>query len=369
MVVAVAGLALGAVVAAGADLSAARKGCEAGKAADCVRVGLARLKGDGVAKSTADGIALLKKACDAGSGAGCSHLGNVYQHGRGVRTDTAAAASLYERGCESGDAFGCMGFSITLAGQGHRERARTVLARTATLAGQACDSGQTVAGRDGDMSGCTLLAGLYGDGLGVGKDEKRAAALFEKGCSAGDTLGCSSLGEMYASGKGVPRDAARAVAFFVKACDGGECDRLGAAEIEQACNAGSAAACATLGNFYRLGNAEKGVAEDAARAVRFYDRACQGRHANSCLDLGVMTKFGAGVAADEAKGAALETRGIALYDEACKGGDLEACYSLAGKFEHGVGVPTDGGRAAALYKQACEAGWSVACFALDRNPR
>src|SRR5687768_2645433 len=110
----VAGLALGAVVAAGTDLAAARKACESGQAADCVRVGLARLKGDGIAKNPADGMALLKKACDAGSGAGCSYLGTRYQYGRGVPRDTAAADSLYERACNAGEAFGCMGLAISL---------------------------------------------------------------------------------------------------------------------------------------------------------------------------------------------------------------------------------------------------------------
>ena len=107
--------------------------------------------------------------------------------------------------------------------------------------------------------------------------------------------------------------------------------------------------------------------EDEARAARFYERACQGRHAESCLDLGSMTRFGVGVAADEARGAAFDSRGIGLYDEACKGGDATACYELAGKYDFGLGVPKDAARAAALYKQACEVGESMGCSALERS--
>lgn len=37
-------------------------------------------------------------------------------------------------------------------------------------------------------------------------------------------VGCKYIGMMYSSGQGVNKDAAQAVAFYRKACDGGDAD-------------------------------------------------------------------------------------------------------------------------------------------------
>lgn len=112
------------VVAAGTDLAAARKACEAGQAADCVRVGLARLKGDGIAKNPAGdgvaeddakgaawqarGIALHDEACKGGDADACYELAGRYEHGvSGVPKDGGRAAALYKQACEAGSDTAC----------------------------------------------------------------------------------------------------------------------------------------------------------------------------------------------------------------------------------------------------------------------
>jgi TPR repeat protein len=49
-----------------------------------------------------------------------------------------------------------------------------------------------------------------------------AAALFEKGCEGGDPAGCAHFGDRLARGLGVEKDAARAAKYYQRACDAGE---------------------------------------------------------------------------------------------------------------------------------------------------
>ena len=79
--------------------------------------------------------------------------------------------------------------------------------------GDACSKGRAAS--------CTDLGNLFATGNGVGKDERRAVALFTRACDAGDAAGCSNLGIMFVTGVGVGKDEARAAALFTRACDGG----------------------------------------------------------------------------------------------------------------------------------------------------
>ena len=61
------------------------------------------------------------------------------------------------------------------------------------------------------------------------KDHPRALELWTKSCALDDFESCYALGAVYEAGEGVPKDAARAVDFLKKACDGGfkqACERL-----------------------------------------------------------------------------------------------------------------------------------------------
>jgi uncharacterized protein len=58
--------------------------------------------------------------------------------------------------------------------------------------------------------GCAKLGSLLVQGLGVGKDEARAATLFTATCDDGGLHGCADLGLLYDSGIGVAQNDARA---------------------------------------------------------------------------------------------------------------------------------------------------------------
>ena len=62
---------------------------------------------------------------------------------------------------------------------------------------------------------------VYLEGLGVPKDQGRAAELFRAACEHDQPAACSNLGVLYFKGLGVPEDAARAKALFKQACDAG----------------------------------------------------------------------------------------------------------------------------------------------------
>jgi TPR repeat protein len=88
---------------------------------------------------------------------------------------------------------------------------------------------------------------------------------------------------MYFNGDGVEQNTARAVRLFEKGCDGG-----------------NALGCANLGFMYSKGN---GVEQNKSRAVQLYGKACDGGDAGSCFKLGVMYFKGDGVMKSAARAA------------------------------------------------------------------
>src|SRR4051794_25506540 len=72
-----------------------------------------------------------------------------------------------------------------------------------------------------DTKSCLSPGLRYLKGLGVPKDERRAATLFEQSCSSGETKGCYILGGLYEIGLGVAKDERRAATLFEQACTGG----------------------------------------------------------------------------------------------------------------------------------------------------
>jgi len=67
---------------------------------------------------------------------------------------------------------------------------------------------------DGDAIACWLLGTMHRDGMGVRRDERRAAALYEQACAAGANVGCLYAAAAYATGRGVKKDESRATALL-----------------------------------------------------------------------------------------------------------------------------------------------------------
>ena len=80
-------------------------------------------------------------------------------------------------------------------------------------------------------------------------------------------------------------------------------------ECQEECDAGSAAACSTLGYAYMEG---QGVTKDDDQAVTLFKKACDSGNAYGCSNLGFMVKDGRGISKS------LETSMITEAGESCE---------------------------------------------------
>jgi Sel1 repeat len=121
-------------------------------------------------------------------------------------------------------------------------------------------------------------------------------------CEAGSADRCRRLAASYAFGKG----------------DAGKDESRAAALYEHACDMNDPASCMFAGHMSEYG---RGVRKDDAKAARLYGRACDLHWVGGCYNLAIMFERGAGVEADEGKAAA-------LLHGACDAGSPTACQRL-----------------------------------------
>jgi TPR repeat protein len=102
---------------------------------------------------------------------------------------------------------------------------------------------------------------IYGEGLGVAKDDAEAVRWYQKAADQGNNAGQNNLGEMYQLGRGVAKDDAEAVRWYRKAAD------QGLAEAQ----------------YYLAWMLERGrgTAKSVADATRWYRRAAAQGHAKA----------------------------------------------------------------------------------------
>jgi len=110
---------------------------------------------------------------------GCTGLAFMLQNALASEQDLAGAARLYAKACNAGLPHACsrLGNLYGLVGDFDYE---------AKVQAASCEAG---AGW-----GCTVLAVLYTQGLGVPKDEVRARALYARGCDLDDDVACREVG-------------------------------------------------------------------------------------------------------------------------------------------------------------------------------
>lgn len=144
---------------------------------------------------------------------------------------------------------------------------------------------------------CRVAASKFLAGLGVAKDESRAASLLERACASEDGPGCFYLGVLYRDGRGVARDAERANAAYRRACS----FHMGFG-------------CSNLGLAYLMG---QGVSRDLERAISLFRLSCD-LDGQACIRLAFAYLQGEGVVKDEQKG-------LKLLERACAFGHSGAC--------------------------------------------
>lgn len=193
------------------------------------------------------------------------------------------------------------------------------------------------AARRGDAVSQRLLARMYANGDGVGRNEAAAAEWYGRAAGAGDVDSVLALAELHRRGLGLPKDAARARALYRGAAD-----------------AGSAVAAYRLALMLVAG---EGGERDAAAARHRLGRAADGGVAAAERELALLMRAGLGGPRDP-------VAARRMLAGASASGDAEARYHLARMAASGDGGPADLGLAAELYRAAAEQGHAPAQYLL-----
>ncbi|HUH02000.1 MAG TPA: c-type cytochrome domain-containing protein [Kofleriaceae bacterium] len=257
----------------------------------------------------------LELRCEGGTGPECYRLADRFLHGHGVPANLTTASRLYERACEAGVAAGCTAVGLLASRTGDR-RAVAMFRR----------------GCAGDhLRGCEQL------GVALGSRGPEARTAFARGCAAGRAESCTRLGDVHYRGAGVRRDLAEALANYQRGCD-----------------RGAARACAHAGFMLERG---LGVRAEPFHAAAYTARACELGRVSSCSRAGDLAADGRAVRRDHRLAARYRQR-------ACEGGDAPACRSLAVQYRWGQGVEPDWIRSERLFRRACSLGEQRACVYL-----
>jgi TPR repeat protein len=153
------------------DPRGSEKACTAGDGAACVMAGYAFARGTGVERDPRRSEALLRKACEAGHAAGCGGLGLARKDG-----------VLMQRACSGGFSTAC-GWA---AAQIHEGYGRDHAEEAAALNELGCASG------DGDS--CIGLAKQIRLGDGVPRNEAESLKILEAACRIGNAKACGERG-------------------------------------------------------------------------------------------------------------------------------------------------------------------------------
>lgn len=173
--------------------------------------------------------------------------------------------------------------------------------------------------KEGDPRAHTLVGRIYGEGLGVRKDEAVAAQWYARGAELGDIEAAFALGLQLAEGRGVKKDFAAAARMFEMAAAKGhayanynlgllflngngkpENPRRGALHVQYAAEQGLVAAQYDLAVLYQTGH---GVEPDAYQASRWMRRAAEQGLVEAEYDYALMLLRGLGINADVPKAA------------------------------------------------------------------
>lgn len=292
-------------------LEPCQRECQRGVPGACVREARVWEHGIDVARDRKRAAAMLSELCADRDLEACSRLGMLYSFLLDVPDAMGKAASLLESTCEAGEPAACDGaawlYRVGAWGTPRDDaKANARSARAAELLRVKCETGDWVAcdrygstfelaspsnvhghanaarGMElheaacthGIADACATLGGMFEVGLTsstdgrpiMERDTGRAFSLFQRACDEGSADGCWSLAQRFAvGGLGVPRDVALSLSLSERACVAWECF-----------------ACAGLADRYDVGD---GVARDADRARKLYERACGLGHMGSCRRL------------------------------------------------------------------------------------
>lgn len=255
---------------------------------------------------------------------------------------------------------------------------------------------------EGRVDAQRQLAYMYGEGLCVSKDDKKAFQLFLRAAETGDAVAQYDVGVMLKTGKGTEQDYEKAFEWFLKAATQGYVDaqievglaymhglgtkenlhtaiiwfenaavknnpdamfwmakcygkwgvhRKVAKHLRSAADLGHAEACDDLGLCYL--NGIGGVEEDAETAVEWFRKAANRGYADGMFHLGKCYYSGNGVNTDAAEA-------FKWFQVASDNGAIEAKAWLGECYLFGIGIEEDVAMGVTLVGEAAVNGVAAA---------
>ena len=117
-------------------------------------------------------------------------------------------------------------------------------------------------------------------------------------------------------------------------------------KLELECKSGNYKSCYLVGKAYFEG---KIIKKDLKKAIRYFEKSCNGNYDISCNVLGYLYADGVGVKKDYGKVAK-------FFMKSCDLGNIEACYNLGYLYAKGMGVEKNVTKAINFYKWICQKG-------------
>ncbi|KNG93049.1 SEL1-like repeat protein [Pseudaestuariivita atlantica] len=327
-----------------------------GKSRAVAELGFYYATGTLVDEDLARALALFEQADAQGHPKAARNLGYMYDDGVGVEEDDERALQYYLRGADAGDseAMADAAFMLWFGEAGVEDRPRAMeLARRGLTRQQA---------KAYEFMGDRAYFGEMMD-----EDRALAAEYYAAAWARGRPYSAYALGWQYANGDGIEQDIQRGAELYRAAAERGNAEaafELGAmmrrgdvegepsdmiAFLEQAAEAGKAAAVNELGLVYEYG---EGVPVDMARAQAFYEQAADMGDPWARRNVGIMLLDA------EAPSDADIARAEALFQTAADEGVSEAWASLAALHRDGVGRPVDRDTALRLFRRSGEEGYA-----------
>jgi len=200
-------------------------------------------------------------------------------------------------------------------------------------------NGATELAAKNDPQAMTMLGELYANGLGVGRDDSKAAQWYQRAADLGDPQGMFALAIFRFSGRGGPQDHAAGVKLF-----------------ESAAGLGNLFAAYNLGLLYLQG---QDVPQDFKRAADLFQLAARGGVPEAQYALATLYKDGRGVAQSD-------TDAMRLMRQSALGGNLDAMVEFSIAQFNGSGTAKDETAAIALMRKAAQRGSPIAQNRLAR---
>ena len=186
--------------------------------------------------------------------------------------------------------------------------------------------------KQNDPAAMTLLGEIYAQGLGVGRDDAKAAQWYKLAAAHGDRDAMFALAMFNFEGRGGPRNADEAARLLAAAA-----------------KLGHTAAAYDLGLLYLQGQQ---FPQDFMRAAELFRQAADAGNADAQYALATMYKEGRGVPKDAVEAARL--MGLASV-----AGNIDAMVEFAIAQFNGNGTPKDEAAAARLFLIAARRGDTV----------